>query len=120
MTKVLILEDNVMIALVLRTAVTKLGLSYIHFVTPSQAIRKKAISKADIIISDFEMPPENALKLFEYMKNNKIQKPIIMYSGYTDIKEKIEKAGYKDLINEYLEKPAPIDKIFDCIKKYIK
>ena len=94
MTKVVILEDNIMIALVLRAIVSKLGLAYSQFVTPSQAIRKKAIEKADFIITDFEMPPENALKLFEYMKKKNIVKPVIMYSAYSDAKEKVESAGY--------------------------
>ena len=120
MTKVVILEDNIMIALVLRAIIQKMGLAYSQFVKPSQAIHKKAIEKADLIITDFEMPPENALDLLEYMKKKNITKPIIMYSAYSDAKERVEKAGYKDLICEYLHKPAEISKIIEVVEKYKK
>ena len=119
MTNVLILEDNPAIASVLEVIAQRLGISYMHFITPSDAIREDAISKADFIITDFEMPPENALILLDYLKKNNIKKPVIMYSGYTSAKEEVLENGYGDLVNEYLDKPAELKQIMNVFNKYI-
>ena len=118
MTQILILEDNPAMASLLTVVARHLKLECLQFITPSQAIKEKAIEQAKFIISDFEMPPENALLLLKYVKKNRIKTPIIMYSSAEDIVTTIEQAGYKDLINEYLEKPASIERIHALMTKY--
>lgn len=118
MTNVLILEDNPAIASMLCVIARRAKLDCLHFTTPSAAIYEGAIDKADFIISDFEMPPENALILLKYMKDNNIKKPIIMHSAYDNIEDMILKSGYDDLINEYLEKPASVKRVIDIMNKY--
>ena len=119
MTNVLILEDNPAIASVLEVIAKRLNIDYMHFITPSDAIREDAIEKASFIITDFEMPPENALVLLSYLKKHNIKKPVVMYSGYTGAKEEVIENGYEDLINEYLDKPADLKQIMNVFNKYI-
>lgn len=120
MTNVLILEDNPAIASMLCVIAKRAKLDCLHFVTPSSAIKDGAIEKADFIITDFEMPPENALILLKYIKENDIKKPIIMHSAYQNIEEMIMESGYKDLINEYLEKPASVKRVIEIMNKYAR
>ena len=118
MTNVLILEDNIAIASMLCVIAKRTKLDCLHFTTPSAAIQNGAIEKADFIITDFEMPPENALILLKYIKENNIKKPIIIHSAYQNIEEMILNSGYNDLITEYLEKPASIKSLIEIMNKY--
>ena len=118
MKNVLILEDNQAIATFLCVIAKRAKLDCLHFVTPSQAIQSGAIEKADFIITDFEMPPENALILLKYVKDHNIKKPIIMHSAYQNIEDLIANNGYADLINEYLEKPAGVKRVIEIMNKY--
>ena len=118
MTNVLILEDNPAIASMLCVIAKIAKLDCLHITTPSAAINEGAIEKANFIISDFEMPPENALVLLKYMRDNNIKKPIIMHSAYQNVENMILESGYQDLINEYLEKPASVKRIIDIMNKY--
>ena len=119
MKNIVILEDNIMMALVLRIIISSLGLSYSHFTTPSQAIKEEDFDKVKLIITDFKMLSENVLKLLEYLKKQHLKIPIIIYSNNQDAKKKIEKAGYKKLISEYLPKTINSTIIKENIIKYI-
>ena len=119
MTNVVILEDNISIASMLCVLAKRSNLEYIHFTTPSQAIAGGVIEKADFIISDFEMPPENAFVLLKYLRDNNLKIPVIMHSAYDDIRNVIMKQGYTDLIDEYLDKPSDIKTILNTMKKFI-
>ena len=118
MKNVLILEDNPAIASMLCVIAKRSKLDCLHFVTPSQAIENGAIEKADFILTDFEMPPENALILLKYLRENNIKKPVIMHSAYQNIEKMIGDNGYADLINEYLEKPASVKRVIEIMNKY--
>lgn len=62
------------------------------------------ISKADVIITDFDMGENTAIDLLEYLYKNKLSPIIIIRSGNVNCKHIISKTIYENLVYLYLDK----------------
>ena len=77
-----------------------------------------AINKPDLILLDVLLFGKSGLKICEELKNNDATAdiPVIMVSGYTDIREKCLQAGAED----FILKPFDIGDLITSIEKAIR
>jgi len=115
MTNILILEDDSFYAQSLVLLCKRLKCNYATYEKPSDAIRQDMIKHADLIICDYDMLDESALNLLQYLKENKINKKILINSGNIGCRKIIESNNYQDLITAYTNKFISLS----ILKKYI-
>lgn len=74
------------------------------------------ISKADVIVTDFDMGENTAINLLEYLYNNKLSPVVIIRSGNNTCKSIISKTIYKNLVYLYLDKTVALKEINSILK----
>jgi CheY-like chemotaxis protein len=92
MKKILIIDDDINIRVVLKILLTKH--SVIKAENGKQGIEKiKNNPDLDLVITDYEMPKLNGLEVIKWVKANKPYLEVILMSGQEEMKEKALAAG---------------------------
>lgn len=124
MVNILILDDEEHITKLKELYLKALGYSTYTLTSVERALELEdtsiaPISKADIIISDFDMGNNTALDLLEYLKQENLKKKVIIHSGNQNCKSIIKKAGYDSLVNTYLDKTSSLFDLKQIIKEIL-
>jgi DNA-binding NtrC family response regulator len=69
----------------------------------------------DLIFSDVQMPKCDGLALLSYIIENNISTPVILITGYADVKQAVQAISSGALT--YLEKPIDLDELLALMKK---
>ncbi len=107
--KILLLEDDIILADLLKEYLEKQFYSVTHLYSGEEALEKLFFNKYDLLIFDINVPDINGLKVFENFSNEGFNTPIIFISASTDFKE-FEKA-YKIGANDFLRKPFKLEEL---------
>lgn len=113
---ILILEDDISVANILSLIIKKLGYNLMHLFSVNRALELEdtshcPISNADLIITDFDMIGENALPLLQYIKDQNLTVPVIMYSGNTSVKAIIKDKGFTNIVSVFINKAVSVNEI---------
>ena len=103
MIRILIVEDDVVLARALKNWLERERLQVRCAITAANARRIIANEEVDMILSDLRLPDGDGIELLEWMKKNKCRIPLIIMTQHAEVSSAIRamKAGAED----YLPKP---------------
>lgn len=103
MSRILIVEDDVVLARALKNWLERERLQVTCAITAANARRIIANEEVDMILSDLRLPDGDGIELLEWMKKNKCRIPLIIMTQHAEVSSAIRamKAGAED----YLPKP---------------
>jgi two-component system aerobic respiration control sensor histidine kinase ArcB len=117
-TKILIVEDQPIAAMVAQKMVTDLG--YIADIAESgEEALQKSLNNYDLIFMDIGLPDMDGIKVTsEIRRREKNEKhiPIVALTAYTD--NKVQSSCLAIGMQEVLNKPATAEKLNEIILKY--
>ncbi|MBK8415524.1 MAG: sigma-54-dependent Fis family transcriptional regulator [Bacteroidetes bacterium] len=113
--RILILDDDTDICTLLSRFLTKNGYTTETAFSGSKAVEMLKVGKFDLLISDFRLGDTDSLKLLEKLHLEGLTLPVIIITGYSDIKMAVNviKAGALD----YVSKPLIPDEILMMVKR---
>ena len=113
---ILHLEDDYNVKASFRLAFSKLPeYKLMQFDTPSD-VKNTLYEKAHIIISDFDMFDETAIKMLKYLQDNNINTPVIMHSGNEENYQEIKELGLDKNVILWADKLTSMKSILIKIK----
>ena len=103
MSRILIVEDDVVLARALKNWLERERLQVMCAITAANARRIIAEEEVDMILSDLRLPDGDGIELLEWMKKDKFRIPLIIMTQHAEVSSAIRamKAGAED----YLPKP---------------
>ena len=119
MSKILIIEDNVVLCRMLCNWLERKGLQTERTGSVAQARKLIATTNADIILSDIRLPDGDGVKdILKWMNKQQIRIPFIVMTEYSGIPSAVQamKLGAED----YLPKPINTDKLYSLLRKLLQ
>jgi len=119
MSKILIIEDNVVFCRMLCNWLERKGLQTERTGSVAQARKLIATTNADIILSDIRLPDGDGVKdILKWMNKQQIRIPFIVMTEYSGIPSAVQamKLGAED----YLPKPINTDKLYSLLRKLLQ
>lgn len=119
---VLIVEDNMINMLLLKTLLLKKGFEIITATNGAEALTVLDSTIPAIILMDINMPVMNGYEASQAIRKSKDIKinsiPIIAVTAemHADTREKVLNSG----MNDYVPKPIDIEELVEAIKKLVK
>ena len=102
--KILIIEDDITFALMLKTWLSRKGFDVTH--TGNVADAQKQLSKGefDLILSDLRLPDQEGIMLLAWLKKQNFPvPPFIIMTSYADIQSAV--LAMKSGASDYIAKP---------------
>lgn len=118
MHKILIIDDEVEICLILSKYLTKNGYLVETSYNGSDALEKVKQKEFDLIISDFRLPDYTGLDLLKEIKSINSTNKVIIITGYSDIRMAVEVIKYGAI--DYITKPLFPEELLNLIKESLK
>ena len=113
MERILIVDDDITFALMLRTWLAKRGFEV--ETAGSAAAARTALGKGDysLVLSDMRLPDEDGIALLQWMAGEGIAAPVIVMTSYAEIRNAVRcmKLGARD----YVAKPVNPDELLKKI-----
>ena len=118
MATILYVDDEPAVGLLLGHTIEQAGHSAIGARSVHEALQVIARGGVDLIISDFRMPALTGIDFLELLKQEGIDIPLIMLTGYASIEHAVEaiKAGAID----YITKPVDAQQLELAIEQALK
>ena len=115
MYKILLVDDEVRILLLLRSLLEANGYAIETAKDGSSALDIVRKGGVDIVITDFKMEPMNGLELFKKIHELEPSIPVILLTAYASVENAIEimKVGAFD----YITKPFKVGEMLACLKR---
>lgn len=119
-TEVLIVEDNMMNMLLLKSLLSKRGYGILTATNGQEALDLLSSATPDIILMDLNMPIMNGFEASIAIRNSDARInsiPIIAVTAemHPDTKAKCIEAG----MNDYVPKPIEMDELIESMKKLV-
>lgn len=118
MSKVLIIEDDLSVANVLREALVPENFLVDLAATISDARHFLKISVYDIIILDWELPDGVGIDLLRELRRNGDQTPVLMLTGRSSVMDK--STGLDTGSDDYLTKPFELPELIARIRSLMR
>lgn len=117
MKKILIIDDDLDICLLLNRYLTKKGYEVEEAYKAEAGIAKAKAKDFDVVLCDFRLPDMSGLDVIQNIKKLKPQTQVIIITGYSDIKMAVKtvKVG----AYEYVTKPIHPEEILMTIEQAI-
>jgi two-component system response regulator HydG len=118
MSRILVVDDDRDLCLLLHRFLTKKGFEVTEAFTAKKALELMDVVKPDLILSDFRLEDADGLTLLNNIKEKNPALPVIIITGYSDIKTAVEiiKMGAYD----YVTKPLFPEEILITIKNALE
>ena len=115
MKKILIIEDDLDISMLLKRFLSRQGFEVITTASGSKGLNMFADENPDLVLCDFRLGDMDGSEVLQKIKERNYAVPVIIITGYSDIKVavKVIKQGAYD----YIIKPLFPDEILHTIKK---
>ncbi|MCM1313128.1 MAG: sigma-54 dependent transcriptional regulator [Bacteroides sp.] len=104
---ILIVEDDMAFATMLRTWLSKKGFEADVAGSHSKARKQISEKNYDMVLSDLRLPDDDGLSLIAWMRKNGHTQPIIIMTGYADIQSAV--SAIKNGAADYVAKPVQPD-----------
>jgi len=115
MTKILAVDDEPRILLLLNRLLTANGYSVETAQNGTVALEKVRKGDIDIVITDLRMTPIDGLQLFSEIHAMKPAMPVILLTAYASVETAIE--AMKGGMFDYLTKPFRVDELLSCLRR---
>ena len=115
MSKILIVDDEVRILMLIQTLLKGNGYETIAAKTGEEALGILAQGGIDVMITDLRMAPMDGLTLIKEVKKTHAKLPMILLTAYASVETAIDamKCGAFD----YLTKPFKVDEMLATVKR---
>ncbi|MBA3682939.1 MAG: sigma-54-dependent Fis family transcriptional regulator [Bacteroidetes bacterium] len=102
MKTILIIDDDIQICTLLSNFLNKSGYETSYATTANKGLNYLKENKAQLVISDYRLPDINGAELLIKIKNQYEEIPVLIISGYSDVKVAVEvmKNGAFDFISK--------------------
>ncbi len=116
--KILIVDDEVSIGLLLSKFLTKKGFEVSNITSGKKVLRAFEKERFDLVLCDYRLDDTDGKEILIYIKENYPDTSVIIITGYSDIKLAVEliKLGAYD----YIVKPLYPDEILNTINKALE
>ncbi len=115
MAKILVIDDEIEICLILNKFLTKNGFEVASAHTGKDGLQQIKSEDYDLILSDFRLPDYNGLDLLKEIKTLKPHSKVIMITGYSDIRMAVEVIKYGAI--DYVTKPLYPQEMLNLINE---
>ena len=115
MTKILIVDDESRILLLLQSLLKANGYEVLTAKSGQEALDTLAKEPADLMVTDFRMAPMDGMTLFHKVRERLPNIPVILLSAYASVETAID--AMKSGAFDYLTKPFKIDEMLATIKR---
>ncbi|NNC82946.1 MAG: sigma-54-dependent Fis family transcriptional regulator [Flavobacteriales bacterium] len=115
MKKLLIIDDDRDIRLLLQRFLSKHGFDVYEAGSCASARKATSDETYDIIISDYKLPDGDGISLSKELWKNGVSAPIIMITAYSDVKMAVK--AVKRGIFDYITKPLHPDELLETIER---
>jgi two-component system, NtrC family, response regulator HydG len=117
MKKILVIDDDRDICLLLNRFLTRRGFEVIEMYTGKKALVWLDSSQPDLVMCDYRLGDMDAMEMLTSIKNKYPEVPVIIITGYSDMRTavKVMKMGAYD----YITKPLLPDEIIHTIQQAI-
>jgi len=115
MKRVLIIDDDRIIRLLLAKLLRMEGFEVIFADDGEQGLQSLKEEDVDVILMDFNLGGMTALDLLEVMKTNKIQKPVILVSAFDKCDLKKSTCDFE--IRDVVQKPFTNQELIEKVKR---
>ncbi len=118
MKKILVIDDDRDICLLLNRFLTRRGYEVIEMFTGKKALSWLDSNQPDLIMCDYRLGDMDAMEVLSSIKNRYSEMPVIIITGYSDMRTavKVMKMGAYD----YITKPLLPDEIIHTIQQAIE
>src|SRR3954451_17300169 len=108
--QIALIDDDVLQRSLLCKAMSRVGLSVCQQAGDGdEALRilKQSASRADVIITDCDMPKMNGIQLTQALRKAGDSRPILMLSGHPEVADEALQAG----VTQFLPKPLDMPQL---------
>src|ERR1700748_646935 len=118
MKKILIIDDEVNVALLLSKFLTRNGFDVATASSGASGLEQLKAGNFNLVLCDYRLEDTDGREMLRQIKSNYPQTGVIIITGYSDIKMAVEliKMGAYD----YITKPLYPDEILNTISKAIE
>lgn len=117
MSRVLLIDDDPVVARALRRVLARDGHETDHYTNPIAALARVKTKPYDLVITDFRMPELDGLRVASQISIEMPALPIILLTGSFDIDlERVEAAG----VVAVLSKPIDGQVLLDAVRKHAR
>lgn len=109
MHTIMIVEDELEIAMNMKNYLEICGFKIFIFSTITDASINAKLNHFDIILLDLNLPDYGGVELLKYLNKNKINIPTIVISAYSDTKTKLQ--AFKFGAVDYMVKPVDMEEV---------
>lgn len=119
MPHLLIVDDDLTLAIMLRTWLSKQGFE-IETASSVKAAGKKLLEDGpfDLVLSDLRLPDEDGLFLLQWMKQKQVSTPVIIMTSYAEVQNAVE--AMKQGAADYIAKPVHHEILLQKIQEVIR
>jgi two-component system response regulator HydG len=115
MQQLLIVEDDIAFCKMLETFLKKKGFEVHTAFSGSEAFKKMAELKLDLIITDVRLPDQDGLAILQKARNELASTPVILMTGYAEVNMAV--TAMKEGAFDYISKPVRPDELLALINK---
>ena len=117
-TRILVVDDDITFALMLRTWLSKRGFEVETASTVAAARTALAAGSFSLVLSDMRLPDEDGIALLQWMAGAGITAPVIVMTSYAEIQNAVRcmKLGARD----YVAKPVNPDELLKKIHEALE
>jgi len=119
MKKILIVEDEMNLAVLMGLRLDTLGYKVIGAANGAEAVKKAKRERPDLIILDLMIPVFDGYEVCRILKEDEATKriPVVVVTAKTSIADMDE--AFRCGVDDYITKPYEWQKLYDKIKKYL-
>lgn len=107
--RVIVIEDDAEVALVIKEGLVANGFSVTHAPTIGQGRSMLADSEWDVIVLDLMLPDGSGLELANSLRRSGNETPILMLTARDTVEQRVE--GFRQGADDYLCKPFDVDEL---------
>ena len=115
---ILIVEDDLTFATMLKTWLGKKGFSVDTASSNARARKQLDAQPYDLVLSDLRLPDQDGIFLLSWMKEQKYNIPLIIMTGYADIQSAVQ--AIKHGASDYISKPVQPDELLKKINEALQ
>lgn len=115
MQQLLIVEDDIAFCKMLETFLKKKGFEVHTAFSGSEAFKKMAELKLDLIITDVRLPDQDGLAILQKARSELANTPVILMTGYAEVNMAV--TAMKEGAFDYISKPVRPDELLALINK---
>lgn len=122
MERILIVDDDITFALMLRTWLSKRGFDVETASTVAAARTALSGGRFSLVLSDMRLPDQDGIALLQWMSGAGVETPVIVMTSYAEIQNAVRcmKLGARDYVSKPVNPDELLKKIREALEKPVE